>query len=433
MKELMKKVKSKLPPSYGLYLLMLVCVYLLVFEEVLRGQNVLLSPVLRTFLPFTAVFYFLIRASRNPKHFSKLTSPWVILAALFLICGFIGYLFHRYQTLFVTAGGMYEHIRFWLCLYLAIEFFQAFPLARYARRLFIHLSLMSALILLASYLDLRYNLWPRQIWRFGIGSLQLAFGHPSNLGGACVFLIAMLLILHPMLRTKDGSFSILCGINTLFTFGLLAVVVLTLRFRLLAFAALFVVLYFWMIILNKRLNIIVIAICAAAAFAVGWKRFYIYYFSPFAYTMARGQFAVNSIRIANRFAPFGSGFGTFGSRFAQVYYSPLYYQYDMMLTPGVSPEHPNFTCDGFFPSILAESGWLGFAAYLGLLLLLAVMIYRLQKNSAGSRLLAYASFTAVILFCYELLETTGTLAFSEIYSVMISLALGAALSLRKSS
>ena len=176
-----------------------------------------------------------------------------------------------------------------------------------------------------------------------------------------------------------------------------------------------------MILFKKRLNLPVILIAVAGALAVGWRRFYDFYFSPYAYTMARGQFAINSLDIAKKNFPFGSGFGTFGSRMAQLYYSPLYYQYDMMTTIGVTPDHPAYACDTFFPCILAESGWLGLVAYLGLIFILFIYIMQSQKKTDRSELSYYAVFTAFCLLAYELLETTGTLAFSETYSILIAI------------
>ena len=137
--------------------------------------------------------------------------------------------------------------------------------------------------------------------------------------------------------------------------------------------------------------------------------------------MARGQFAINSLDIAKNNLPFGSGFGTFGSRLAQLHYSPLYFKYKMAETLGMSPDHPAYACDTFFPCILAESGWLGLVAYCGMILTLFIFILQSQKKNDRSQISYYAVFTALILLSYELLETTGTLAFSETYSILIAI------------
>ncbi len=212
------------------------------------------------------------------------------------------------------------------------------------------------------------------------------------------------------------------------TFWLLLCVLMTLRFRLFGFAAFFVILFLWMIVFRKQLRFPAAAAAVAGAAAVGWRRLYSYYFSPYAATIARGQFAINSIDIANKNIPLGSGFGTFGSRLTQWHYSPLYFQYGMMMTEGVSPEHPNFVCDMFFPVVIAESGWLGSAAYLTLILYTIFLVFRLQKKNASTNLSLYPVFTAFCMLAYEVLEATGTLAFSETYSAAIALVIGLCLS-----
>jgi len=178
-----------------------------------------------------------------------------------------------------------------------------------------------------------------------------------------------------------------------------------------------------MIVFRRRLNLLAVLAGIAGALVVGWRRLYDFYFSPYAYTMARGQFAINSLDIARKNLPFGSGFGTFGSRLAQVYYSPLYYQYHMMTTPGMSPRRPSYACDTFFPCILAESGWLGLIAYCGLIALLVVWIFRAQKQITARNKVRAAVFVSLILVAFEMLEATGTLSFSETYSVLIALSL----------
>ena len=182
-----------------------------------------------------------------------------------------------------------------------------------------------------------------------------------------------------------------------------------------------------MIVFRKPLHLPILLGGAAGAFLIGRKRLYDFYFSPYAYTMARGQLAVNSLDIARTNVPFGGGFGTFGSRAAQTFYSPLYYKYYMMTTPGLTPKYPYFACDTFFPAILGETGWTGMIAYAGMIVLLAVMILRDQKSAVAGERSRHALFAGILLLAFELLEATGTLSFSEHYSVLISMALALAI------
>ena len=413
--------------SYAYYLFMVICIYILSLEEPTARLGTNIVPVLRNMLPVLAVLIAVLDFIHDHKRLHALLSPYFIFGAVFALSGMMGWFMHNYQNLGITVGAMYEHLRFWLCLFLFFKIAQRFSFKKYADRLFIHISLLSSIIIAVCAADMIFKIWPRQIYRYGVGSLQVFYGHPSNLGAQCVFLLGMLTVLYPFLKSEEGKRTRNNIINIVLTGGLLLMTMMTLRIRLIGFAAVFLIFRFYMTVLRKRLHLPVMLAGAAAALAVGWKRLYDFYFSPYAYTMARGQFMVNSLDIAERNLPFGSGFGTFGSRLAQLYYSPLYYKYDMMITAGMTPTHPAYACDTFFPCILAESGWLGLIAYIGLILTLALSVYLKYRKSDPASFTSYAYFTIFLLLIYEILETTGALSFSETYSVKIALVIGISL------
>ena len=442
-------------PGYGTYLFLVVCIWTLTFEEPVTHLGFPGITLFRNALPILAIIYFIADPyGKGGSKLHTLTSPTALLGFIFAAAGMAGWLINNYQTYSLTVQAMYEHLRFWICIWAFFSLFSDFPLRLYARKLFCHVGVLSAVFISLSAADMLFHIWPRQIYRYGIGSIQLFFGHPSNYGAHCVFLLAMLCLLVPFLNSSEGAgegrlseegsvsrshaggWTREAVIASALAAGMLCLVVATLRTRLIGFTVFFVILFIFMIVMKKRLHPGILIVGFLAAFAVGWRRIYFFYFSAEAFTMARGQFATNSLDIAKVNFPFGAGFGTFGSRIAQIHYSPLYYKYHMMVTTGLSPTRPSYACDSFYPMILGESGWLGFAAYILMIVLLIVLIFRLQK-AAGSfdgiaqgRALSIsrmAVFTAFILMLYELSETTGTLAFSETYSVAIAIALGLAL------
>lgn len=413
--------------SFVLFLVLIITILLLFFEEPITRLGLSFVTLFRNFLPIMAAIVFIFHAIQNSAYWKKLLSPYFICGSVFAISGIIGWIPNNYQTFSITAQTMYEHLRFWLCLYLFMEVFRLLPMEKYAKTFFFPIAILSTGIVLCCAADMIFYIWPRQMFRYGTSSLQLFMGHPSNLAAHVIFLIAMLCMLFPYLKAQTGVKSFFCISSLILSFLMLGCVFMTLRVRLFGFIAFFFVLYIYMILFKKRLNLPIILVGIAGAAAVGWRRFYDFYFSPYAYTMARGQFAINSLDIAKNNFPFGSGFGTFGSRMAQLHYSPLYYKYKMVDTLGMSPDHPAYACDTFFPCILAESGWLGLVAYCGMILTLFIYILQSQKKNARSLITYYAIFTALILLAYELLETTGTLAFSETYSVLIAIPFALAL------
>ena len=430
MQRFTEKIKKALPSSredviYGFFLLSL---WALTLEEPIASYGFSGISIFRNLLAVPGVLLFIYEATDSPERRRELLlSPALILGILFSVCGLMGYFLQHFQNLSVTLQALYSHVRFFICLWFFTELFLRLPLEKYARKLFRHAAFISALLIILTILDFLFEIWPRQTHRYGIGSIQLMFGHPSNLGAHTVFFVAFLCVLQPYLRTADGKRSVLNRINAVLTFGLLGVLLLTLRLRLFGFVIFFLILYVYMILIGGRLSFPSVLLAVGGALAVGWKRLYGYYFSPYAASMARGQLAINGVRIANEYFPFGTGFGTFGSRMAQINYSPLYFKYGMMTTLGLSPEHPNYACDAFVPMLLGETGWLGTAAYLGILLLLLAQLFRLQKRSPKGIGRSYAVFTALLLLAYEVLEATGTLAFSEIYSVLVAIPYACAL------
>lgn len=95
---------------------------------------------------------------------------------------------------------------------------------------------------------------------------------------------------------------------------------------------------------------------------------------------ARGLLYNGAFKIAKDFFPLGSGFGTYGTDLSRKLYSPLYYIYGLNNKYGLSPDWPAYITDAQWAGIIAESGWLGFAIYLFIIILLTSVIVNYSKN-----------------------------------------------------
>lgn len=122
----------------------------------------------------------------------------------------------------------------------------------------------------------------------------------------------------------------------------------------------------------------------------------------------RGTLYRVSFEIANKFLPFGSGFGTYGSEASKNIYSPLYYMYNMSNTYGFSTIYPNYITDAHWASVIGETGWIGFLILLTIVILLTVEIAKYSKitkvNIAISGLWMYGLISSVsdtILITYR--------------------------------
>ncbi len=67
--------------------------------------------------------------------------------------------------------------------------------------------------------------------------------------------------------------------------------------------------------------------------------------------------------IFSDYVPFGSGLASFGTNAAAVYYSPLYYKYNLDNIWGLYPDNPMFLADAFYPT-LAQYGLVGLFFFL---------------------------------------------------------------------
>jgi hypothetical protein len=105
-------------------------------------------------------------------------------------------------------------------------------------------------------------------------------------------------------------------------------------------------------------------------------------------------------RIALDDFPLGVGFGRFASYPSRLFYSPVYYQYQLGSVYGLSRSFPNFIDDTSWPSVMGETGYGGFGFYLiGLAMLILAVIRRLRASTPAERWMPLAALcaTAVLL------------------------------------
>lgn len=167
-----------------------------------------------------------------------------------------------------------------------------------------------------------------------------------------------------------------------------------------------------------------IVLAAAAVVAVGWGQFDEYYFSADGDVSARQQLTRASIAIARDYFPFGSGLATFGSAVTRdlKYYSPLYYKYGLSSVWGLSPQHPSFLTDTFWPTVLGQFGFIGLVI-LVIALALLYKAYYARARSMGAGVLT----ATLILLSYMLIISTSDSAFFGPSCIYLIACLGAVL------
>lgn len=132
-----------------------------------------------------------------------------------------------------------------------------------------------------------------------------------------------------------------------------------------------------------------------------WTKFSFYYIEGFkdsSQELARPISYITSLKIFVDYFPFGSGFATFSSNAAGVYYSPLYYKYNIDGVWGLSPDNPAFLADAFYP-LLAQFGIVG-------VLLFCVFWRRRFSQIQNINMLKYYRLAIMASLCL-LIESVG--------------------------
>lgn len=240
--------------------------------------------------------------------------------------------------------------------------------------------------------------------RYGLrASFMAVFGHPTYLVFASVGLSIIFLAYWRR--------------NLLWVFLTFAVIALSLRSK----GLVYVVAVLALLVLfshRNRLSVFHVAICVLLAFLVGYDQFETYFQTD---GFARTELLRTSLKIASDYAPFGSGFATFGSAVTSEmqYYSSLYYQYGLSTVYGLTPGDASFLSDTFWPTVLGQFGWIGILCFAGMLVKLFHFAYSLNSRTR---------LAVVCGFLYLIISSTSESAFfnpQAVYlAVCISLAIG---------
>lgn len=217
-------------------------------------------------------------------------------------------------------------------------------------------------------------------YRLGIPSLTGIFDHPVGLGSTMG--LAFLAILSYRRVVERSLVSLVLLIATA------AVGILT--FRRKSVASVLIVAVGTRLALPglKAKSILLLSLVIPIALIAAWEPLtqvvtstYEEYFTNIDST-ARTTMTIDSVTLAAAAFPLGVGLGRFGSAVAASNYSPLYDELGYTRVYGMGPgERGGFLTDTFWPSVLAESGFLGLLFYLAGLIMLVYPAWQLMRRS----------------------------------------------------
>ena len=396
----------------GIFTAVLVAlVFLISLDQVRVGRKLLVFEHLNDEMAFLGVLLFVLtlflayregKNGRDRRPLIRTLLPGLILLTAFSLAGWFGSHPDCISVDLIKGYALFENVRFYACAFLSflvyrrVRFSELPDWCRAGTAAV--LSVPSAVILICSVIDFFFQRWPTQMWRFGLRSQQLFYGHPTNLAMACVFLMLLLLSLREKLFSAGEEKPLLRYSGHLAAAAaavLLVPLIMTLRIRVFGLLLGMLVLFVYCVVFRRQVKFWMLPVLGAGLLAVGWRRIVRHYFSPEVLNAARGAMLRAALDICRTRFPLGAGFGNFGSRMAQHFYSPLYYTYEMTEIEGLTPAWPSYACDSFWSMVLGETGVLGTLCYVGLMIWLFLLINR--RLRAGS--LSY--FCALSLLLYE--------------------------------
>jgi hypothetical protein len=242
-------------------------------------------------------------------------------------------------------------------------------------------------------------------------AVKLFYSVQTVLVAVCVFLSSLYLWYYE--QKKD---------RILLPLGILSVIMFcTLRVKSMGAIAAVVLIYLFVLRglkfkeLKRWLKITFVALMLFAAAAIIYQ--IISYYILMGVESARAMLTLAGPFVAWDHFPFGSGWATFGSAFSAEPYSPVYGMYRMAGIWGLSPDYPAFVSDTYWPMILGQTGFFGFA---GFLVALTVFVKKIlnMKDSLG----AYAA--GLLILAQLLISSTSESALANPLAVPMAMLLG---------
>ena len=297
-----------------------------------------------------AVYDYLKNKRAKGLKVAKTKKAELILLAAFLLCGLVGNVLYKFQPLWVVVFSAI----------LAAKFFMILLSAGYIQKL------------------LRVNLEEQEPIIYGISISWFLY-------------YVLSLLLPDILRVPEAwdicakssilfALLVFCEHKKEWVYRVCLLLMLAMLFmsgKEKAYGAILVFGLFYYLIVHRKMQTKVryIFYMAIPIAILAWDKIYYYYVEGNG-RYAKSIMTSTSIKIAKDYFPIGTGFGTFGSNYAKVAYSPVYYLYGIAENSQLGVESRQYLTDVFWPILLGETGILGTVIYCGLIILLFVQIQR---------------------------------------------------------
>lgn len=241
-------------------------------------------------------------------------------------------------------------------------------------------------------------------FRYFVYSIKLMFPHATYLAATGI----TLLIYFGYKNYKNSNFVYM------FMSGFLAMA--TLRGKAVGFVLVYWLIYLFVYVFKARHYLFTIASGGIAALLIGMNQIQGYFFTK-AYS-PRLILLKDSISLAIKHFPFGTGYGTFGSSMAAEHYSVLYTQLGYEDYWGMGSKSNMFLTDGFWPVIIAQFG------FLGLMVFVFVVCYFFKQSIRIIKINKNAGFAMLLIMIDMMINSLAETAFFNPTALMLFVLFG---------
>ena len=330
----------------------------------------------------------------------------------FWIFGWASHFVYQYQPLTNALKDFYVNNKFFLALGASFLFFDDLQLdfQQMKKSIWPVLNVTVLVLFALCVIDLLFDTFSTDT-RGPFRAVKLFYSAQTFLVSACVFLSAICLWYY-----EDKKKKILLPVILL-----CVIMFCTIRVKTMGAIAAVCLIYLFVLrglkfrSISRRMKIILGSFLTFAAVAIIYQ--VVDYYILMGTGSARAMMTLASPFVAWDHFPFGSGWATFGSAFSAEPYSPVYGMYRMAGIWGISPDYPAFMADVYWPMLLAQTGFFGFAGFL-----LALWIFVKKVCRMKDRPVSFASGLLILL--YLLISSTSESALANPIAIPLAFWLG---------
>ena len=331
----------------------------------------------------------LAQKKRTVRWTKRMSLFWGLLL-LFWMWGWGGYFRYHYQVFSNALKDSYLNLKFYLGIGASFLLFydEQTDVKQLKRRIWPVLNGITAILFVLCVVDSIFGIFSTET-RGGMIAVKLFYDAYTVLVAQGVFLSALYLWFFEEKQKK-----------IILPLGMLAFIMLSTR-RAKSMGAIACILLIYVFVfykkqkINKKLKMAIICFVGIAAVA-GIYQVVSYYFLM-GVESARAVLTIGAPFLAWDHFPFGTGWATYGSAFSTEPYSPVYGMYRMAGVWGMSPDFHDFISDTYWPMLMGQCGYVGFAAFVGTLFLFVRKVLTLKNHKeifAGVMLLVLYLFVS---------------------------------------